>query len=252
MIQALIVEDERLSADRLKKMIEKVDPEVQIMDILDSVESSLEWYRDNSPPDLIFLDIQLNDGTGLDFLRDSNCKCPIIFTTAYDDYAIKAFRYNSLDYLLKPIEEEDLKRAIEKFKEYTSQPEFRDNPVYPEVQRIISKEFKKRFLVKLGDQLKPIDVEDIAYFVYEKGLTSLLTHDGEKWPVDHSLEQVEELINPLEFYRVNRQTLISLKSIKEIHTYFNSRLLLNLNPSLDQDVIVARERVAHFKKWMDL
>ncbi len=249
MIQALIVEDERLSADRLKNMINEVAPELQIAAILDSVESSLEWFRDNSPPDLIFLDIQLNDGTGLDLLRESKTRCPVIFTTAYDDYAIKAFQYNSLDYLLKPVEEEDLKRAIAKFKEFSNEHPRVD---IPQVERIIARDFKKRFLVKLGDQYKPIDVTSIAYFTYENGLTYLITHDGERWPVDQSLEQVQEVLNPLDFYRVNRQTLISLKSIAEIHTYFNSRLLLKLLPDCPQEVIVARERVSHFKKWMDL
>lgn len=253
MTQALIIEDERLSADRLKNLISKVEPGIEIIGILDSVQSSLAWFRDNSPPDILFLDIQLNDGTGFDLLSQVNHTFPVIFTTAYDNYAIKAFKFNGIDYLLKPIEEKDLAESIRKFKQLDSpKPE---NPVqqdFGKLQQLISGDFKKRFLVKLGEQFESIPVAEIAYFAYHEGMSYLVSKSSRKFPTDYSMEQLEGLVNPLEFFRVNRHILVTLSGIKEIHSYFNSRLLLNLAPEYQSEVIVSRDRVADFKRWMDI
>ncbi len=255
-MHALIIEDERLSADRLKVLINKIDPEIRILDVLDSVSSARSWFRDNSPPDILFLDIQLNDGLGFDVLTEMKIEVPVIFTTAYDNYAIKAFKFNSIDYLLKPIDESDLQHSIEKLKA-------QDRPVetpspggvgqdFGQLKKILTGDFKKRFLVKLGDQYRSVNVENVSYFHYHEGMTYLVADDGKKYPLDYTMDHIESLLHPLEFFRINRKLILSLSSIKEIHSYFNSRLLLRLSPELPDEVIVSRDRVADFKRWMDL
>ncbi|MEM9327689.1 MAG: LytTR family DNA-binding domain-containing protein [Bacteroidota bacterium] len=253
MMQALIVEDERLSAERLKHMIAKVDPQMEIVGILDSVKSSKEWLRDNSPPDVLFLDIQLNDGTGFDLLNVAEVNVPVIFTTAYDNYAIKAFKFNSIDYLLKPIEESELEASIKKLKKSEPGGDLTSpEQDFGHLQKIITGDFKQRFLVKLGDQYQSVLIPEIAYFQYNDGMCYVVVKEGRKYPLDYTMDQLEGLLNPLEFYRVNRQLLVSLAAIKEIHSYFNSRLLLRLAPDCDAEVIVSRDRVSDFKRWMDL
>ncbi len=247
MIQAVIVEDERLSADRLKGLIEKHTPQVEIIQILDSVAVAREWLQINSRFDLIFLDIQLNDGTSFDLLIEGLIQCPIIFSTAYDQYAIKAFKYNSIDYLLKPVNVDELKVAVEKFQRVTER-----KPDISQLTRLVKGDFKKRFLVKLGERLQSVEVTEIAYFYYDSGVTFLATKTGKKWPVDTSIESLEDTLNPLEFFRINRKLIVNLQGISEIHTYFNGRLLLKLDPAPSFETIVSRERVSEFKLWMDL
>ncbi len=251
MMQALIVEDERLSAERLKTLINKVDPEMEIAGILNSVSSSKEWLRDNSPPDVMFLDIQLNDGTGFDLLSEIEESCPVIFTTAYDNYAIKAFKFNSVDYLLKPIDETELASSIKKLKQQASVPAPPEQD-YGKLQKIITGDFKQRFLVKLGDQYQSVVIPEISYFLYQDAMCYVVVKEGRKYPIDYTMDQLEGLLNPLEFFRINRQMLLCLSAIKEIHSYFNSRLLLRLAPDHEEDVIVSRDRVGDFKRWMDL
>lgn len=254
-MQALIIEDERLSANRLKVLIQKIDPDIEVLATLDSVNSSRLWFKDNSPPDILFLDIQLNDGLGFDVLAELENEVPVIFTTAYDNYAIKAFKFNSIDYLLKPIDEADLQHSIEKLKGQLKQSEPAEARVgqdFGQLKKIITGDFKKRFLVKLGDQYRSVNVEDVAYFYYQDGMTYLLANDGKKYPVDYTMDQIEGLLHPLEFFRINRKLVVSLTCIKEIHSYFNSRLLLRLFPAIEDGVIVSRDRVADFKRWMDI
>lgn len=255
-MHALIIEDERLSADRLKVLINKIDPEIRILDVLDSVSSARSWFRDNSPPDILFLDIQLNDGLGFDVLSELKFEIPVIFTTAYDNYAIKAFKFNSIDYLLKPIDETDLQHSIEKLRSQDRQSEPATisgvGQDFGQLKKILTGDFKKRFLVKLGDQYRSVNVETISYFHYQGGMTYLIANDGKKYPLDYTMDHIESLLHPLEFFRVNRKLVLSLSSIKEIHSYFNSRLLLKLAPELSEEVIVSRDRVADFKRWMDL
>lgn len=255
-MHALIIEDERLSADRLKVLVNKVDPDIQILDVLDSVSSARSWFRDNSPPDILFLDIQLNDGLGFDVLTEMKIEVPVIFTTAYDNYAIKAFKFNSIDYLLKPIDESDLKHSIEKLKAQDRPVEVASTGAigqdFGQLKKILTGDFKKRFLVKLGDQFRSVNIEDVSYFHYHDGMTYLVAKEGKKYPLDYTMDHIESLLHPLEFFRINRKLILSLASIKEIHSYFNSRLLLRLVPELSDEVIVSRDRVGDFKRWMDL
>ena len=252
-MNVIIVEDERLSAERLRHLVHKIDGSITVLDILPSVEKASEWFRDNSCPDLVFLDIQLSDGTAFDLLKTLTISPPVIFTTAYDEFALKAFNYNSIQYLLKPIEKEELDKALAKFKSMDRHP--LEETALPErlekVQKTIKNEFKRRFLIKIGDQYQNVEVSQVAYVHYRDGSCLLTTHEGKEFLIDYSLDQLEDILNPLDFFRVNRQFIVKAGAIKEIHTYFNSRLLLRLAPGFDSEIIVSRDRVNHFKRWMD-
>ncbi len=251
MIDVLIIEDERLIAERLKSLIISCEKDFKVVALLPSVDKAMEWFKDNSPPDLIFLDIQLNDGTGFDVIKNLDNSPPIIFTTAYHEYAMKAFKYNSIDYLLKPIDKNELENAIVKFKQLREeQPRVYDID-YEKMNKIINQEHKRRFLVKLGDQYQNIDVNDIRFFHFTEGTTYLIDVRGGKLPLDYSLDQLEELLNPFHFFRVNRQYFINIDAISKINSYFNSRLLLTLLPEAGEEVVVSRDRVPDFKRWMD-
>ncbi len=251
-MDVVIVEDERLSAEILKSMVEKSDSRINVIAVLDSLHNAKDWFRDNSPPDLLLLDIQLGDGTGFDLLKYIKQCPPVIFTTAYDEYAIKAFKYNSIDYLLKPIGEPELISALQKFKAADRLITDTIQENYQELKKIITKEYKKRCLIKMGDQFKTIMVEEIAYAFYDEGMTylSCIGNIG-KLPIDYSLDQLEDILNPMHFFRINRKYLISLPAIKQIHSYFNSRLLLQLDHQYEDEIIVSRDRVKDFKRWID-
>ncbi len=248
----LIIEDEKLSAERLRHLVLKIDSNINILAVLSSVEEAKSWFRDNSSPDVMLLDIQLSDGTAFDILQSLDIFPSIIFTTAYDEHALKAFKYNSIEYLLKPIDKTELSNALDKFKSLNHLP-LTKNSVYKieNVQKSITGAYKKRFLIKIGEQFQNIDVRKIAYIYYHNGGCTIFTKDGRKLPIDYSLEQLEEILNPMDFFRINRQFLVTAEAIEEIHTYFNSRLLLKLNPEHKDEVIISRDRVSDFKKWMD-
>ncbi len=249
----VIVEDEKLSAERLKSLVHQIDPKIEVLALLSSVNEAIEWFRDNSPPDILLLDIQLSDGTSFDILATLSTLPTIIFTTAYDEYALKAFKYNSIEYLLKPIDKDDLSNALDKFRQLNSRPSYDGSFIkkLETVEKSITGEYKKRFLIKVGEQYKNVDVKNTAYIYYQNGGCSLVTKEDKKLPLDYSLDQLEGLLDPATFFRINRQFIISAASIAEIHTYFNSRLLLMLNPKSDHEVIVSRDRVSAFKSWMD-
>ncbi len=251
-MRVIIIEDELRSAERLRKMLIKLEADIEIDAILDSLVSAREWFRDNSPPDLAFLDIQLGDGTSFELLHELKSDFPVIFTTAFDQYAIKAFKYKSVDYLLKPVVEDELVQAIEKYQASGNLP---SKPLVQDLvstHRLITGDFKKRFLIKIGEQYKPVTIDEVAYFYSRDNQTYLMTLPGKYYPIDQSLEQIENSLNPLEFFRVSRKMLIGLNAIAEVHTYFNSRLLIKLQPSTDLECLVSRERVSDFKSWMDL
>lgn len=245
-MKAVIIEDEHLSAKRLKSLLKKTSEEVEVIKHLDSVQTSLKWLKKNQDFDLLFLDIQLNDGTAFDILSESQIKIPIIFTTAYDEYAVKAFKFKSIDYLLKPIDEEELENAISQFSNWNSNEENNTQQLH----KIIEKDFKKRFLIKIGEQFQTVEASEVSHFYFSEGSTYLVNKTGKELPIDFSLDHLEQMLNPLEFFRVNRKTIISISSILHIHTYFNSRLLLKLK-NYEEDVIVSRERVQAFKNWID-
>lgn len=251
MTEVVIVEDERLTAERLRSLVLSCEKDISVSAMLPSVNKAIEWFRDNSPPDLIFFDVQLSDGTCFDVLKNLNPSPPVIFTTAYHEYAMKAFKFNSIDYLLKPIDKGELQQALTKFKSLNPTHFSLHDADYKKLNNIISNNHKRRFLVKLGDQYRNVDVQDIGFFQYEGTSTYLVTFNGKKLPVDYSLDQLEELLNPMDFFRVNRQFLVHINAISQINSYFNSRLILTLSSSTTPEVIVSRNRVPDFKKWMD-
>ena len=251
-MNALIIEDEAFAAKRLENLVHEINPSIHIKGTLNSVHQATQWLNNEEQPDLIFLDIQLNDGYGFDILDQMEDHPPIIFTTAYNEFAIRGFKYNGLDYLLKPIVKTDLEKALAKF----------DKQVKPKVddtaqqistfKELFQKEYKKRFMVKVGNMFKSFLVEDIAYFKSHEGVICLYTKSGKHYPIEYTIDQLEEILNPMHFFRVNRKFLIALEAVEEIHTYFNSRLLLKINPKEEEQVIVSRERVSNFKKWLDM
>lgn len=247
----IIIEDEKPAARLLQRKVEKLG--LQVNTLLHSVEESIAWFQHNSHPDLIFLDIQLSDGLSFEIFETIDIKSAVIFTTAYDEYALRAFKLNSIDYLLKPIDEDDLEVAITKFKN-----QFQKSSVaaldFEAIKKMlinpIDREYKKRFTIKMGQQLKMIPIEDVECFFSENKGTYLHTFDNRDYLLDLTLEQVETEINPKEFYRVSRKFIIPLKAIKEIQMYSNSRLKIILPSYKDDEVIVSREKVSDFKEWL--
>ncbi|MDI9309676.1 MAG: LytTR family DNA-binding domain-containing protein [Limnohabitans sp.] len=246
----IIIEDEKPAARLLQRKVEKLGMNVSTM--LHSVEESVNWFQNNVHPDLIFLDIQLSDGLSFEIFETIDIKSAVIFTTAYDEYALRAFKLNSIDYLLKPIDEDDLETAINKFKQ-RNQPQNLSLD-FEMIKRMLvnpaEKEYKKRFTVKIGQQLKLIDIQEVECFYSQDKGTYLHTLDNRDYLLDGTLEQLETELNPEDFYRVSRKFIVPMKAIKEIQMYSNSRLKLILPTYKDDEVIVARERVSDFKEWI--
>jgi two-component system response regulator LytT len=247
----LIIEDEKPAARRLNRMLENLDMKVNAM--LHSVEESLNWFHNNEHPDLIFLDIQLSDGLSFEIFESIDVKSAIIFTTAFDEYALQAFKLNSIDYLLKPIDSEDLEVAVTKFKERI--PESKGVSVdFDDIKRLLSnpleREFKKRFTVKVGQHLKMIPIDTIECFFSENKGTYIHTTENRDYLIDLTLEELEKELEPQTFFRVSRKFYININAIKDMVSYTNSRLQIKLNSYNEQDVIVSRERVRDFKDWL--
>ncbi len=248
----LIVEDEPLAAERLSKLAKQLQPDSVILACLDSVKRSVAWFKSNPQPDLVFMDIQLADGLSFEIFDQAEVKAPIIFTTAYNEYALKAFKVNSIDYILKPVDEADLKTALDKLKNLTtraSPSKIMESIEY--AMQMLTKKYKERFVVKVGEHLKTIEVTDILFFYSLEKTTFAQTREGRKHILDYTLDQLESLVNPTEYFRINRKYIISIKSINDMINHTNSRLKLILKNSDDDDVIVARERVQEFKEWLD-
>ena len=248
----IIIEDEKPAARLLQRKVEKLGLEVNTL--LHSVEESINWFQNNAHPDLIFLDIQLSDGLSFEIFSTIEIKSAVIFTTAYDEYALRAFKLNSIDYLLKPIDEDDLETAVNKFKarniaspslslDFEMIKKMLVNP--------IDRNFKKRFTIKLGQQLKMINIEDVECFYSENKGTYIHTIDNRDYLLDTTLEQLETELDPKEFFRVSRKFIIPMKGIKEIQMHSNSRLKVILPTYKNDEVIVAREKVSDFKTWLE-
>lgn len=248
-MRVLIVEDEIVAANRLKKMLQDYDGNIQVVEVIDNVVDSINFLS-NHNPDLIFMDVQLSYGKCFELFDEIEVDTPIIFTTAYDEYTLKAFKVNSIDYLLKPVHPKELGASLDKFKKYRSMD---TRAIEQTLKSLVYSQthYKCRFLVKSGRGFISIEVRDIAYFLSENKLTYLMTHEGKKYFVDKSLEQVEQLLNPLEFQKVNRNFIVSHKAIQKIEPYFNNRLLLQVEPPLHEHVFVNRSYLKDFKAWVD-
>lgn len=243
-MKIVIIEDEKPSARLLKRKVEALNGNVLAM--LGSVEEAADWFRRNEHPEIILADIQLSDGLSFEIFEQMTIKSAVIFTTAYDEYALKAFKLNSIDYLLKPIDESELKNALEK---YTAR-HMKSIVDVESIKKLYQKDYRKRFTVKAGNYIKIIDTTDVECFYSAYKGTYLVQKDGRAFPLEESLDALERECNPEDFFRVNRQFIVAMKAIKEISVYSNSRLRIFLNNYSETDVIVSRERVQAFKQWI--
>lgn len=247
----VIIEDEKPAARLLQRKVERLGYEVQ--QLLHSVESAVDWLSKNKHPDLIFIDIQLSDGLSFEIFEQINLESALIFTTAYDQYALQAFKLKSVDYLLKPIDDDELENAFEKYKQHFSKDKNLES--FEAIKSLFinqneAKKYKKRFSIKVGEHLKIINTEEIECVYSENKGTYLHTFENRDYLIDFTIEQIEKDLNPEEFFRVNRKFIVQLKAVKDIIVYSNSRLKLVLNTIKNEDIIVARERVQDFKKWI--
>jgi len=247
-MRVLIIEDEAPAYRRLEKLIKESDPTSVIVGIIQSVKEGIEWFQSNPSPDLIFSDIQLADDLSFTIFRQLNITIPIIFITAYDEYAINAFKFYSIDYLLKPVNADDLKQSIEKYR--TIQKKNASNNFDDLLNKLIEKRYRERFLVYSGDSLIPICCTDIAYFVSEEGATLLITSDNRRYFVDDSLDTLENELNPKDFFRANRQYLVSSKAIQKINNYGNQKLKLTIKPAAFEGIIISKLKATAFKSWL--
>lgn len=251
-MNVLIIEDEKPSARRLQRMLKTLNLEAETM--LHSVEESISWFQNNQHPDLIFLDIQLSDGLSFEIFEAIEIKSAVIFTTAYDEYALQAFKLNSIDYLLKPIDDDELAKAVTKYKERLPQKQavtLDFNDIKKLLVNPIDREYKKRFSVKVGQHLKLINLDEIECFYSENKGTYLHTTEGRNYLLDTTLDSLETELEPQTFFRINRKFFVNINAIKDMISYTNSRLQIKLNSYNDDDVIVARERVKDFKDWLE-
>ena len=246
-MKVVIVEDERLASKRLESLLKKAEPGIEVIQILESVEDAVNWFSQNSIPDLIFMDIQLDDGISFEIFDAVKIESPVIFTTAYNEYAIRAFKVNSVDYLLKPIEEEALVTAIQKFKKLFAESGDFETKIAKVIGQI-STNYKSRFFIKVGIRFKSIPVENICAFFVEERNTFLKTNNDKNYDLDYSLDQLQKMVDPNLFFRINRNYLINMNCIDEIVSYSTNRLKLKFGKT---EQIVSRDKVSDFKLWMD-
>lgn len=251
-MKVLIIEDEKLAAEKLERYLSKYNGEIEVLAQLPSVGESIEWLTQNqSELDLIFMDIQLTDGLSFEIFHSVTITRPIIFTTAYDEYAIDAFKVNSIDYLLKPISFMDLSKALKKLEGLKKQLNPPDN-LNAAIRQISQKStYKDRFLVKRGNHIQSIPTTDIILFYAEGRTAFLLTGEGKKYIIEYKLEDLESMLDPKTFYRVNRSFIVSIQGIQDILMYSNSRLKITLEVDIDKEIIVSREKVKRFKGWLE-
>ena len=252
-LDILIIEDEPLAAAQLAALIAGIKPYAKIMAVCDTIESAVKWIETNERPDLAFFDIHLGDGLSFDIFKQTKFNVPVIFTTAYDQYTLQAFKVNSIDYLLKPLDKTELQNALDKFEqhkmEHPSQLSLKQMDEL--IKSISQKNYKKRFLVKIGNHLKAINTNEIMFFYsFQKG-TFLKSVDNKDYLLDNSLEIVEQSLDPELFFRINRKYIIHIDSITDVSIYSNSRLKLKVKNTTENDFLVARERVKAFKNWLE-
>jgi len=249
-MKVLIIEDEKPAAEKLTKALLQINEKVNLQAVLGSVHESIHWFNVNALPDLIFMDIALSDGSSFDLFQQVEIKCPVIFTTAYDEYWQEAFEHNGIDYLLKPVKEEKLAAALKKYENLKTH--FAAN--YKLISQLASTNtpgFKKRFLVKKGNDYVSIKADNIAYFYAAHKMVCLMTTEGQKFLLDQSLSDIELQADPSLFYRVNRKHLVNLNAIKRIKALGKGKLTLDLEPATDEEIIVSQESASDFKQWLE-
>lgn len=251
-MKILIIEDELRNAKRLQNMLEEIDPTAEVVGILESVADSVEWFSTNADPDLILMDIRLSDGLSFDIFTSCTIKAPVIFTTAYDEYAIRAFKVNSIDYLLKPIDKDELIAALGKHKEISTKQQ--TDSMISSMVEIMKKQgvvYRSRFLIPVLDGYKTVVVSEIEYIYSEFKTSHIVLKDGSIQAIFQTMDELEEQLDPNVFFRANRQHLISIDSIKSIHNYFNGKLKVMLSRQTETEIFVSREKASGFKHWLD-
>lgn len=258
-MNALIVEDEELSVRRLRKLLNEVAPLLSVAGVTDSIEETVEWLErnraaSNPDPDLIFLDIELSDGQSFEIFNRTQILSTVVFTTSYDEYALQAFKVNSIDYLLKPVHRDDLLRSLHKYENLkthpVSDPAAGIRKLLEELQKTVMPNYRHRFLVKQGQRLLSVEVSEIAYFFLDDRYSFFITRNNQKLLVDYTIDELEEMLDPERFFRVNRGMIVTHNAVDKIDPYFGSRLALLLKPTFGKEAIVSREKVADFKQWM--
>jgi len=252
-MKILIVEDEELAVKKLQKTLAAIDASAEVIGTTDSIKSTVEWLQDNPSPDLVLMDIELSDGQSFEIFNLAEVRCPVIFTTSYDEFALKAFKVNSVDYLLKPVQKEELEAALNKFRKLKedSKPDVNLDVLVKQLQQKLQpKEYRKRFLVKHAQKLVSIDVEEISYFYSDGRLNFFKTADNKKFVVDYTMDELEDMLDPDKYFRISRSFYVSINAIDKIDDYFGNRLILALKPAVDKEALVSREKVTDFKKWM--
>ena len=255
----VIVEDESIAARRVQKLVQKLDPGTKVQAVLDSVAGAVHWLRNHPAPDLVLLDIELVDGQSFEIFTQVEVKCPVIFTTAYDEFAIRAFKVNSIDYLLKPIQEKELQNSLQKFR--SLKKVFADKtPASVNVEALLqemleqrvssTKSIRDRILVKQGQRMFPIATTEVAYFFAKEKIIFVRTKGNQQYLIDYTLEELEKSLNPKNFFRANRQYLIEFHAVARVHQYFNSRLKVELTPKPEDDVTISREKAVEFRLWL--
>jgi DNA-binding LytR/AlgR family response regulator len=256
-MKVLIIEDEPFAQQELKRLLSAVPYEIEVVECTDSIEDSVEWFTKNEHPDIVFMDIQLSDGLSFEIFKSVQIKSPVIFTTAFDEYAIRAFKVNSIDYLLKPIDPQALNDSFRKYDELKKQyslenKNFNQVPI-ENLLSILKPEakYKSRFITKIGDQIKYIKTEDIAYFFADDNIVFLVSMNEGKYIIDYSLNDLTGFLDPKLFFRINRTYFVNIKSISKVHKFFNSRLKIELKPSVNEDILISRVKVQEFLNWME-
>ena len=249
-MNCLVIEDEKVAAQRLSGLIKNYDQSIEILEIIQSVKNAVKWLNTNQAPDLIFMDIQLADGLSFEIFEQTIVKTPVIFTTAYDEYALKAFKVNSIDYLLKPIDDGELKNAVDKFKENNTPKEI-PAQVFDNILQSLTKKYKNKFVIKVGEHIKVFSIDDVQCFYSMEKYTFLQNNSGRDYAISYSLDQLEDLLDPVKFFRINRKFIVSFSAISDIVSFSNSRLQVKLLSNTSDDLIVSREKVQDFKKWLE-
>jgi len=253
-MKVVIIEDEHLTAERIATLLGHIDPGIKVLSIIDSVKRSVEWFNSNQKPDLVFMDIQLADGLSFDIFDLVKIDAPVIFITAFQEYAIKAFKVNSVDYLLKPVSEEDLRAALDKYGRYFNRelavPHI-GGDLLRSIREMISRPYKNRFMIRVGEHIKSIDVKDILYFYSLQKGTYLHSSEDRNYGIDYTLGALEEMLDPLLFHRINRKFLVTHRAISDLLTLSSSKLKVKLKHTDEEDIYISRERVGSFKAWLD-
>lgn len=255
-IKVLIIEDEVPAQRLLKETLQEIDIETEVVDCLGSIKSAVAWFQENEHPEIVLLDIQLSDGQSFDIFKQVKIESMIIFTTAYDEYTLQAFKVNSLDYLLKPIEKDELQAAIEKYQQYNKQfiQEKNAGIDYSELASLIKHEkpdYRKRFLIQSNESFFQLPIEQIAFFYSMQGITFAVTFEKREYPINLSLENLKEQLNPEYYFKINRQIIINIEAIKRVHSYFSGKLKLETKPEHSEEILVGKDKAAEFRRWLD-